>query len=99
MRVIIMVAEEITRAAWGINKAGGSLIPHRLPGVRGELAPPGHDDDERRCRQQDPGADEPAEIAEREEEGALAAVEVPPGGFEQARRAHHMGFGFRRVAL
>ena len=31
--------------------------------------------------------------------GALAAVEMPPSRFEQARRAHHMGFGFRGVAL
>ena len=29
-------------------------------------------------------ADEPAEIAEREEEGALATVEMPAGGFEQS---------------
>ena len=74
-------------------------MPHRPPRVGGELPPPGHDHDQRSCRQQYPGADEPAEIAEREEERALAAVEVPPRRLEQPRRAHHMGFGFRRVAL
>src|SRR4051794_4767516 len=61
------------------------LRRHRLPRARGELPPPGHDHHGCRGDEQHPGADEPAEIAECEEEGALAAVEMAAGGFEQAR--------------
>ncbi len=48
---------------------------------------------------QDQRADEPAEIAEREEEGALAAVEVAAGGIEQSGGAQHMRLGARRVLV
>src|SRR3954468_4178839 len=75
------------------------LRRHCLPRARGELPPPGHDHHGGRGYEQHPGADEPAEIAECEEEGALAAVEMAAGGFEQARGADHMSFGLRRVTL
>src|SRR3978361_912519 len=70
---------------------------HCLPGIRGELPPPGHDHDRGGGCEQPPGADEPAEIAERKEECALAAVEMLAGGFEQARGAYDMRFGFWRL--
>src|SRR3954452_962838 len=75
------------------------LRRHRFPRARGELPPPSHDYHGCRGYEQHPGADEPAEIAECEEEGALAAVEMAAGGFEQARGADHMSFGLRRVTL
>ena len=74
------------------------LRRHRRPCARCELPSPGHDHHRRRGHEQHPGADEPAEIAECEEEGALAAVEVAAGGFEQARGADDVGLGLRRVA-
>src|SRR5258708_15331121 len=49
-----------------------NLTSHRAPGVRCELPAPGHNHDRRRRYEQHPGADEPAEIAERKEERALA---------------------------
>src|SRR5882757_3018566 len=78
---------------------GTNLTPHRAPGVRGELPAPS--DDHHGCRgyEQDPGTDEPAEIAQRKEERALAAIEMPPRGFEQSCRPDDVRFGLGRVAL
>src|SRR5882757_8963957 len=75
------------------------LILHRLPRARRELPAPGDDDDGRRGRKQHPGADEPAEIAERKVERALPAVEVPASGLEQPRGADHVRYGFRGSAF
>src|SRR3954470_16224742 len=75
------------------------LRRHGLPRARGELPPPGHDHHGGRGHEQQPGADEPAEVAECEEEGALAAVEVAAGGFVKARGGEYMGYGLRRVTL
>jgi len=67
--------------------------------VRGEL-PARHDDhhgdrgDDQRDR-----ADEPAEIAEREEERALAAVEMAARGLEQAGGASHVRLGGGQALL
>src|SRR4030088_1367455 len=82
-----------------MTRSEQALFLHRLPRVRCELPAPGHDDDGGRRHEQYPRTDEPAEIAERKEERALAAVEVPAGGLEQARGADDMRLGFRRVAL
>src|SRR5438309_11730972 len=75
------------------------LRRHRSPCTGRELPPPGHNHDRRGGHEQQPGADEPAEIAEGEEERALAAVEVAAGGFEHARGADDMRPGLWRVAL
>jgi len=63
------------------------------------LPPPRDDHDQSGRHEQHPWADKPAEIAEREEESALAAVEMAPAGFEQAGGADDVRFSFRRVAL
>src|SRR6266446_9288367 len=60
---------------------------------RGELPPPHHDDDRGRRREQLPRACKPAEITEREEEGALAAVEILPRRLEQPGGAQDVAFG------
>src|SRR3984893_12162337 len=87
-----------THALRSKRPAGRLLFPHRAPGVRGELPTPGDDHDQGGRCEEDPGTDEPAEIAECKEERALAAVEMPAGGFEQSRGPDHMRFGLRRVA-
>src|SRR5260370_40367433 len=88
-----------THALRSKRPAGRPLFPHRAPGVRGELSAPGDDHDQGGRSEQHPWADEPAEIAERKEERALAAVEMPAGGFEQSRRPDDMRFRFPRIAL
>src|SRR5450432_1004609 len=70
-----------------------TLASHRPPGAGGELPAPGHDHHRGGRCQEGPGADEPAEIAKREEERPLAAIEVPSRRPEQFGGAHHMGLG------
>src|SRR5438309_394300 len=72
---------------------------HRAPGIGGELPAPGHHDDHGRRQEQGPGAYEPAEIAEREEERTLAAIEMPAGGFEQPAGADDVRLCLLGVAL
>src|SRR5947209_550079 len=74
------------------------LRHHGLPRARRELPAPGHDHHCGSGHEQQPRAHEPAEIAECEEEGALAAVEVTAGGFEHAGGADDVGFGLPRIA-
>ena len=71
-----------------------SYIRHGAARFRGELPVP-HDDHHRGGgRHEDVGAEKPAEISEREEEGALAAVELTAGGLEQPGRAQRVREGF-----
>ena len=51
------------------------------------MSPPHHDDDACRGERQRHRAEKPAEIAERKEKRALAAIEVPAGIFADPRRA------------
>jgi len=74
-----------------------ALIGNGPPRLRGELACPHHDHRGGRGHHENKRADEPAEIGEREEEGALAAIEVTSGIGEQAGRTLHVGGGLGRI--
>src|SRR6476469_1790997 len=90
---------KVCRCAEAWTPSGQALASHRAPGAGGELPPPGDDHDRRGADEQNPGTDEPTEIAQRKEERALAPIEMPARGLEQSCRPDDMGFGLRRVAL
>src|ERR1700688_4024876 len=80
----ILVAKRAARSGLPIRAApnaaslgrGSTLAPHRAPGVRDELPAPGDDHDQCGRDEQHPGTHEPAEITQRKEERALAAIEM-----------------------
>src|SRR5437762_5109864 len=79
---------------------GSCLFAHdRLQRIRRELSAPQDHDDRHRRRHEHDRADEPAEIAEREKERPLTAVDMAPGGGKDPRRAEHGGLGGGRVLL
>src|SRR5215831_9969650 len=76
-----------------------SLTRNGTPGIGGELARPHHQQGRRSRDHEYPGTDEPAEIGEGEKECALAPVEVPAGGGEEAGGPHYMSGGLGGISV